>query len=378
MGWRWLWPVGELLTLTKPVGGTIVGAGLRCGTRGSDCSTTVPTGDTVQLDAEADADYVYSGFTGDCAPTGLLLMSKPRACGARFDQVAAAPPAATFTLTITKPTGGSVVGPMDILCGTLGSTCSAAFPSGVPVNLRYETDAGYTFSQFTGDCPANGEITMTAARTCSATFTPTTTTVANVQPSGSREPAGSTGSSRQRPQREPNESAQVKQPPPPPPGPPGPRGPEPAAPQSPSGVPPVVEPTATAPDKPAAAPITAEQHAKNEIDQLVKNYCAALDTLKYDEVKKWFPLAPPVELREQFKQYKSLKCTVTFPLEYERLDAGPAGVAQVKFDMKQVLQSKSGGAPKKLETIVFMTVSRLKFQSPWFIDRIRAEEKPKP
>ncbi len=103
-----------------------------------------------------------------------------------------------------------------------------------------------------------------------------------------------------------------------------------------------------------------------------------METLRPEKVREWFPLAPQDELRELFRQYKTLKCTLPVPLEYDRLDAGPAGVAQVKYEMKQVIQMKSGGAPQKYETIVRMTVSRLKFQSPWFIDRMRAEEKPKP
>ena len=128
LGWGWLWPDGERLKITKPVGGTITGHGLRCGTLGSDCSTTLPTGDRVQLEATADADYVYSGFNGDCSPTGVSLMSEPRTCGATFDAVTAPPPTATFTLTITKPTGGTVVGPMDILCGPLGVDVCSSIP----------------------------------------------------------------------------------------------------------------------------------------------------------------------------------------------------------------------------------------------------------
>jgi hypothetical protein len=38
---------------------------------------------------------------------------------------------------------------------------------------------------------------------------------------------------------------------------------------------------------------------------------------------------------------------------------------------------KSGGAPKSLEYIVTMVVSRRAFQSPWLIDRVTYEPKPK-
>ncbi len=42
-------PAGELLTIAKPVGGTISGPGINCGTRGSDCTTRRPAGEIVEL-----------------------------------------------------------------------------------------------------------------------------------------------------------------------------------------------------------------------------------------------------------------------------------------------------------------------------------------
>jgi hypothetical protein len=91
-----------------------------------------------------------------------------------------------------------------------------------------------------------------------------------------------------------------------------------------------------------------------------------------------FPRLDERALQEQFRQYRSLKCSVKLPPDYDRLDAGAAGSAQVKFEMKQVIQARSGGAPKVNETIVTMVVSRMNFQSPWLIDRIQAELKPPP
>jgi hypothetical protein len=275
-----------------------------------------------------------------------------------FVPMPATPQAVTFRLTITKPTGGTVIGGVQLMCGTRGSECSEDVPIGQLVALQIEADTGYTFSQFTGDCPPGGEITMTAAKTCSATFTPTSTPHANVIPSG---PAGPP-----RPRRQ-KETVEVT----PPPAPPPPVSPPPTA-EAPG-----VESTPTNPDKPAAPPITAEQHAKNEIEQLVKDYCAEYETLKPDRVQKLFPLVNQGVLRDQFRQYKTLRCTLAAPLEYERLDARPAGGAQVKFGMKQVIQMRSGGAPQTVETIVTMVVSRTDLRNPWLIDRVRHDPKPK-
>lgn len=131
------------------------------------------------------------------------------------------------------------------------------------------------------------------------------------------------------------------------------------------------------PDKPAAPPISAEDHAKDEIQRLVTNYCASLETLDANRVKKLWPLAPMATLKMQFKTYKSLRCTITSPPKFDRLDASASGGAQVKFGLKQQILASSGGAPEVKEMEITMVVSRLNFQSAWQIDRILAVEKPK-
>jgi hypothetical protein len=371
----WLWPEGHQLTVSKPVGGTIVGAGIRCGTAGEVCATTLAAGEMVELQANADPDYVWSGFTGDCAPVGRMAMSRARTCGATFAAVAT-PSAVTWPLTITKPTGGTILAAGDIMCGTLGSSCSANVPDGQPVTLRFETDAGHRFVSFTDDCAPSGDTTMTTARTCGAVFAPTgtTTTAADVVP-GPPQP------------KKPEVVVKVAPPPPPPrdtTGTPGATG-------TPSGTGTSVAtgtpggagtetttiPTAPNDGKQALPPETAEAHATAEIQQLVKQYCLELETLKPDRVQKVFPQVNRSTLAAQFREYKSLKCAVTEP-KFDRLDARPAGGAQVKVDMKQTIQMKVGGQPKVYETIVTIVVSRIDLRSPWFIDRVNAEEKPKP
>lgn len=365
---RWLWPSGQTLTLTKPTGGTILGPGLECGSHGSDCAVTKPTGDPVELIAQADDGYVFSGFTGDCAPAGRISMTEARKCGATFDKVSAAAAAVTFPLTINKPTGGTVIGAGGILCGTLGNNCSTNVPNGQPVTLHFEADAGYAFLAFTGECDANGDTTMTSAKTCGATFTQTSTPVAR---------GITTAEPRPRPKaKEPVEAT----PPPPKPATPPPPAPAAVVPSSPPIASPPVSTSAQTPvnsDKPAAPAISAEDHAKNEIQQLVTNYCSSLETLQADRVKKLWPLAPIATLRDQFRQYKTLRCTITEPPKFERLDASTAGGAQVKFGMKQEIQMRSGGAPIVQETIVTLVASRTDFQNPWFIDRVRHDPKPK-
>jgi len=364
---RSVWPAGKVLTITRPVGGTIRGSGIECGTEGSKCSTTITTGEPIELSEEHDKDYVFSGYTGDCAPAGRTSMTEPRTCGATFDHVVGPAPAVTFRLSITKPEGGTVVGNGGILCGTNGSTCTADILSGVPVSLKGEADDGYSFSQFTGECPSTGDMMMTSAKTCGVIFNKSLAPI-NVGPVG--RPVATAQPIHQRP----------PVPPPATPPPVATLGPSPTKPGAPGPQGSTTGPTLapTGPDnKPPTAAKTAEEHAKDEIGQLVKNYCTALGTLKPDAVRKLFHLDNERELKAQYKEYKSLKCTVTAAPEFDRLDAGAAGAAQLKFGMKQAIKMSSGGAPNEQETTVTMVVSRKDFDSPWLIDRLTHEVKPK-
>jgi hypothetical protein len=291
-------------------------------------------------------------------------MSAARTCGAIFNRVAAVPTAVTFPLTIIKPEGGTIVGAGGILCGTDGNSCSANIPNGEHVALHPSADNGFVFLAFTGAC-AEGETTMTAARTCGATFTKSPTGV-NVDPHESSTPIKRPTGLPVKPK--PADASSTA-------APPGPAPPPAVA------APPVSAPAAQPPPPtvsgPVAAPISAEDHAKNEIQTLVNNYCLALSSRDANRVRTLFPLAPMADLHAEFDEYKSLRCTLTSPLTYDRLDASAAGGAQLKFGMKQELRARSGGAPEVHELIITMVVSRKDFQSKWLIDRIQAESKPK-
>ena len=75
----------------------------------------------------------------------------------------------TFTLTVLKPTGGTLTG-SGITCGTGGTSCSTSVMDGQVVELRAEADEGYTFAGYTLDCAPSGRLEMKAARSCGARF----------------------------------------------------------------------------------------------------------------------------------------------------------------------------------------------------------------
>jgi hypothetical protein len=156
------------LTIAKPTGGTILGAGIRCGAVSSECVKTHPRGFVVSLKPQADKDYRFEAFTGDCTPSGRTVMTAARNCGARFVKDTAPPPAGPL-LTITPPKGGTVFA-NGIACGSAGTQCAAAQSAGGSLTLRAQADAGFRFAGFTGDCDRAGTVVMSAPRTCGASF----------------------------------------------------------------------------------------------------------------------------------------------------------------------------------------------------------------
>jgi len=374
------------LTLTKPTGGTIVGNGFNCGTDGDECTASFAEGIRVELDPRADKDFAFNGFTGPCAPSGRVVIREALTCGAKFERADLPPPAATFPLTIKKPTGGTILVEPDIICGALQTMCSANVTAGSRIKLTPEAEPGFTFNKFTDDCFPDGETTMSQARTCGATFvqatppkspSPPPTSVVRRKTDEAILPIGEPDKGAATVGAQPPSSQTTRLPT---------QGPQTTTPaQGPANGGPTVTQTPGAAvagpqtvQGPVAGPISEEEHAKLEIQQLVKQYCEESQTLQPARIKVLFPQADEATMKTRFKEYKSLQCTVTAPPEFDRLDARDAGFAQVKFGMKQVIQMKSGGAPKAIETTVTMVVSRMGRLSPWRIDRLEHVAKPTP
>ena len=159
-----------VLTITRPTGGTILGAGVRCGAAGSECVSRHPQGFAVTLRHQAEKDYRFETFTGDCSPSGKTVMTAPRNCSARFVKEPAAPPLAAGPLLTITPSRGGTVFANGIVCGSAGTQCAAAQPAGSSLTLRAQADSGFRFVGFTGDCDRGGAVVMSAPRTCSGSF----------------------------------------------------------------------------------------------------------------------------------------------------------------------------------------------------------------
>ena len=115
------------------------------------------------FDATANASgQVVIQFTRSGGP------DNPKICGIT---VAGGPPPNTQTLTVNKAgTGSGTVTGAGISCG---STCSATYANGTSVTLTAAAASGSTFSGWSGACSGTATcvLSMTAARTVTATFT---------------------------------------------------------------------------------------------------------------------------------------------------------------------------------------------------------------
>ena len=139
--------------------------GISCG---GDCSEDYAQGTVVTLTPTSDAGSVFAGWTGDAdCNDGSVTMDTDRACTATFDT--STTPTNNLTVIRSGAGAGTVTSnPTGISCGV---ACSADYAEGTVVTLTPTANAGSMFAGWTGDADcSDGQVTMNAARTCTATF----------------------------------------------------------------------------------------------------------------------------------------------------------------------------------------------------------------
>ncbi|MDD5559066.1 choice-of-anchor tandem repeat GloVer-containing protein [Candidatus Methylomirabilis sp.] len=184
-----LTPIAYTLTVTKAGtgSGTVTSspAGISCGT---DCTEPYASGTSVTLTATPAAGSSFTGWSGDpdCSD-GSVTMTAAKSCTATFTLLPS-------TLTVTKAgTGSGTVtsSPSGIDCGP---TCAASFAGGTPVTLTAIPDPGSTFTAWSGNCTSSGQVTLDAAKSCTAIFnslaacSPALLETAMMRAEGAREP----------------------------------------------------------------------------------------------------------------------------------------------------------------------------------------------
>jgi hypothetical protein len=362
------WPSGPMLTVTRPTGGTVWTSGITCGTDSSDCTAKITAGETVQLRAEADAGFVFTGFGGDCTKAGRVHMTRPVTCTVTFGRVDAIPAATTSSLTIPKPENGMIVGPGGIRCGSVDIACTAQYGEGTQVTLRAIADPNYSFRGFTGDCNSKGELVMKGSRTCAAFFAPelkggTASGRGPVAPPpvsgprpGGRPSTGGGGSSTGG-----GSSPLDPAPPPLPSG--GPVGPLTEDPLRPAAPPEPVDAPRPAPPP----PLSPETLAKKDIQHMLEEYRKAFEELDIKAIQRHFPTARAADLKRSFDSYKSLKYAFEAPPEF--VDVDPSrGVATAKAKLLLTPEPKVGSVkPSRREE----TFSLENHSGVWVIREIK-------
>ena len=122
----------------------------------------------MSLTATPEAGSSFVGWSGDpdCSD-GSVTMDQARSCTASFDLL----PPDTYSLTVAKTGTGSgsvTSSPAGIDCG---ADCNETYDDGTVVTLTASPITGSTFVGWSGDPDCNdGQITLTADRSCSAEF----------------------------------------------------------------------------------------------------------------------------------------------------------------------------------------------------------------
>ena len=168
------------LNVTKSGTGTVTSSptGISCG---STCSYSFNSGANVTLTATAGSGYQFTGWSGACTnSSGTCTVSMTAA-----KSVAASFTPSTYALTVTKSGTGTVSSsPSGINCG---SSCNYSFNSGASVTLTATAGTGYQFSGWTGACTNSTgtcTVSMTAAKSVTATFNALPKYVLSVKTSG--------------------------------------------------------------------------------------------------------------------------------------------------------------------------------------------------
>jgi uncharacterized repeat protein (TIGR02543 family) len=156
-------------------------AGINCG---AACVANFASGASVTLTATAAAGSTFAGWGGACtgtAPTCTVPLSAARIVTANFTRP---------VLTVAKVGSGTVSGsPAGINCG---ADCSEPYNLNTSVTLTATPTTGWQFAGWSGACTGTGACTvsMTAARSVTASFKPKLTVTRSGNGTVTSSPAG--------------------------------------------------------------------------------------------------------------------------------------------------------------------------------------------
>jgi alpha-tubulin suppressor-like RCC1 family protein len=153
---------------------------------GALCSANVNTGTSVTLAATPTGNSTFAGWSGACTGAGscTVTMTQARSVTATFV------PPGSYALTVVKAgTGTGTVASTSPASPSIdcGSNCAATYVDGTSVTLAATPSNGSVFAGWSGACTGTGScvVSMTQARTVTATFDAPPTFALTVAKSGS-------------------------------------------------------------------------------------------------------------------------------------------------------------------------------------------------
>jgi hypothetical protein len=122
------------------------------------------------------------------------------------------------------------------------------------------------------------------------------------------------------------------------------------------------------------APPSDEQFAKNQLQEVLKAFCAAFEALDPNAIKVLWPKTNMDALQRQLKQYKSAQCKFGEP-KFLSLDP-KIGKAKIEADLKRGYVLAGTSKTETHELIATITLSRPGPRTGWFIDTVDYRPKP--
>ena len=155
------------LTVVRNGSGTVTSSpeGINCGT---DCSHNYTYDTGVTLTAVAAPGAAFTGWSGICSGTStcVVTMNQIRSVTANFTTL-------QYALTVNKTGSGTgTVTSTNVTGITCGADCTENYNYNTSVTLSASSDAGSTFTAWSGACTGSGScvVNMTTARAVTANF----------------------------------------------------------------------------------------------------------------------------------------------------------------------------------------------------------------
>ena len=129
------------------------------------CTDILSKGSAVSLTAIPDEGWTFEGWQHGC--TDNLIVNSSLICTALFKPILQ-----TIDIRMTADAGKVLLGNADGQVIECKENCSQQYPYGTSVNLSFQANAGWQFSEWQDDCASETHFILNDDRLCTAQFKP--------------------------------------------------------------------------------------------------------------------------------------------------------------------------------------------------------------